>query len=121
MLLGAALVIFVGLYVFVMCLVLCVSIVPELLILCLYICISSIVRGDMSGIYIKSNPGTNGTGIIENIVYRDIYMDTPLWWPIWIGPQQQNQPGESVAAAYLFTLLTLTWLCVCRLSSRHGV
>ncbi|RYY72377.1 hypothetical protein EON63_20950 [archaeon] len=54
------------------------------------------------GIYIKSNPGTNGTGIIEHIIYRNIYMDTPLWWPIWIGPQQQNQPGRLPSCLALY-------------------
>jgi hypothetical protein len=45
-------------------------------------------------IYIKSNPGTNGTGIIDNINYFNIHGRMPLWYPIWIGPQQQKQPGN---------------------------
>lgn len=47
----------------------------------------------LKAIYIKSNPGSSGTGIIENILYEDIAIDHALWWTIWIGPQQQNQPG----------------------------
>lgn len=47
----------------------------------------------LKAIYIKSNPGTTGSGIIENIRYEDILIDHALWWTIWIGPQQQNQPG----------------------------
>ncbi len=45
-------------------------------------------------IYIKSNPGTSGAGIIENILYRDIISFGSLWYPIWIGPQQEKQPGQ---------------------------
>lgn len=47
----------------------------------------------LKAIYIKSNPGTSGTGIIEDILYEDILIDHALWWTVWIGPQQQNQPG----------------------------
>ena len=47
----------------------------------------------IKGIYIKTNPGDSGDGEIDNIVYRNITMDTALWYPIWIGPQQQKQPG----------------------------
>lgn len=48
----------------------------------------------LKAIYIKPNPGTNGIGIIEDILYEDILIDYALWWTIWIGPQQQNQPGD---------------------------
>lgn len=46
-------------------------------------------------IYIKTNPGTEGSGSIENINYNNIYINNTLWYTIWIGPQQQNQPGTS--------------------------
>jgi len=42
----------------------------------------------IKGIYIKPNPGHSGDGIIENILYENIHMRTPIWWAIWIGPQQ---------------------------------
>lgn len=52
----------------------------------------------IKAIYIKPNPcpnpETDGTGIIDNIVYRDIHADHPLWWPIWVSTQQQEQPGK---------------------------
>lgn len=49
----------------------------------------------LKGIYVKSNPGTSGTGLIQNITYENIYMYRPLWWALWIGPQQQHQPVSS--------------------------
>ena len=49
----------------------------------------------LKAIYIKSNPGDQGTGLVENIVYEDIFIQQALWWTVWIGPQQQNQPGDS--------------------------
>jgi len=50
----------------------------------------------IKGIYIKPNPGHNGDGIIENILYENVHMNTPIWWGIWIGPQQQYQPGGTL-------------------------
>lgn len=50
----------------------------------------------IKGIYIKPNPGSHGDGIIENILYENVHMDTPIWWGIWIGPQQQYQPGGTL-------------------------
>lgn len=47
----------------------------------------------LKGIYVKPNPGNNGDGIIQNITYENINMTTPIWWGIYIGPQQQEQPG----------------------------
>jgi len=41
----------------------------------------------IKGIYLKTNPGT-GSGIIENIKYENFVMNTPIWWAIYIGPQQ---------------------------------
>ena len=49
----------------------------------------------IKGIYVKPNPGDNGDGIIQNITYENFNMDTPIWWAVWIGPQQQYQPGWS--------------------------
>ncbi len=42
----------------------------------------------IKALYIKSNPGTVGTGLIDSITYRDITANNALWYPIWIGPQQ---------------------------------
>ena len=49
----------------------------------------------LKAIYIKSNPGDAGTGIIEDITYKNIEIKQTIWWTIWIGPQQQNQPGKN--------------------------
>ena len=50
------------------------------------------------GIYIKSNPTcvAGSTGEITDIVYEDVTMTDPVWWPIWIGPQQQQEPGSKL-------------------------
>ena len=54
--------------------------------------------GTGKGVYIKSNPTCDGvsTAEITNILYEDIFMDKPIWWPIWIGPQQQQEPGSAL-------------------------
>ena len=63
-------------------------------------CVKDVVFKDiqmldpLKGIYLKSNPGTSGTGLIQNITYENIFLNRSLWWPIWIGPQQQHQPGD---------------------------
>lgn len=44
------------------------------------------------GIYLKSNPGDSGSGIIEDILYQNITMNKPIWWALYLGPQQQEQP-----------------------------
>jgi polygalacturonase len=43
----------------------------------------------IKGIYLKSNPGDVGDGEIRNITYENFVMDEPVWWAIYIGPQQQ--------------------------------
>lgn len=50
------------------------------------------------GVYIKSNPecAGNSTAIIADITYEDMDIVEPEWWPIWIGPQQQQEPGSSL-------------------------
>ena len=42
----------------------------------------------LKAVYIKTNPGVNGTGEISNIVYENLTMRRPIWWAIYIGPQQ---------------------------------
>jgi polygalacturonase len=32
---------------------------------------------------------------VTDVVYRNISIDNALWYPIWIGPQQQHQPREA--------------------------
>lgn len=67
-------------------------------------CVRNVVMRNISmpqtgkGIYIKSNPTCRpgATGIIENILYEDIRILQPRWWAIWIGPQQQQEPGDKL-------------------------
>jgi len=49
----------------------------------------------LKAIYIKPNPGTSGTGIIQDITYSNIDVDNALWYGLFIGLQQQHQPGGS--------------------------
>ena len=71
-------------------------------------CIRNVTFSDISFqlpfkmIYVKANPGTEGTGIVENIRYEHIRTVAPpngtstvLWTAIYIGPQQQQQPGTA--------------------------
>lgn len=52
------------------------------------------------GIYVKSNPTClpdgSKTAEITNILFEDFVITRPLWWPIWIGPQQQQEPGSAL-------------------------
>merc|ERR1711964_382779 len=56
--------------------------------------------GTGKGIYIKSNPSCaadgSKTGEITDILYEDISIADPVWWAIWIGPQQQQEPGTAI-------------------------
>ncbi|OMJ70769.1 hypothetical protein SteCoe_31190 [Stentor coeruleus] len=59
----------------------------------------------LKAVYIKPNPGTHGQGIISNILYENLTINDALWWAIWIGPQQQDQPGGySTGCSFLFPL-----------------
>ena len=37
-----------------------------------------------------------------NITYSNIRADASLWYPIWIGPQQQKQPGTTGTGCSFF-------------------
>lgn len=51
------------------------------------------------GIYMKFRmPSTSldsGPGLVENIIYENITMESPIQWPIWIGPAQQTGGSSS--------------------------
>eukprot|EP00475_Leptophrys_vorax_P002192 TRINITY_DN11249_c0_g1_i1.p1 TRINITY_DN11249_c0_g1~~TRINITY_DN11249_c0_g1_i1.p1 ORF type:complete len:439 (+),score=108.58 TRINITY_DN11249_c0_g1_i1:67-1383(+) len=55
-------------------------------------------------IYIKTNPGDSGSGIIQNILYEDITVDFAIWWAIYIGPQQQKQPDGGGPGCMIYPL-----------------
>jgi len=50
------------------------------------------------GIYIKSNPHCHGSGSAQltNLRYEHVNIHKPVWWAIWIGPQQQHQPHHDL-------------------------
>jgi hypothetical protein len=64
-------------------------------------CIDDVVASGVSfisplkALYVKPNPAKSGpaTGAITNVLYEDVDIQEPLWWPIWVGTQQQHQPG----------------------------
>lgn len=59
----------------------------------------------IKAIYVKTNPGDSGDGIIENILYEDITMVRPIWWGIYIGPQQQKQPDGDGPGCMLYPII----------------
>lgn len=63
--------------------------------------------GTGKGIYVKSNPmcglgvdrhnrTVQRTALLEDIRFEDVRIDRPFWWPVWIGPQQQHEPGSAL-------------------------
>lgn len=44
----------------------------------------------MKGIYIKFRSSGGHGGVISDVLYENIIIDTPSSWPIWIGPAQQD-------------------------------
>ena len=59
----------------------------------------------IKAVYIKSNPGDKGDGIIENILYENMKIFMPIWWNIYIGPQQQKQPDGRGPGCMLYPLI----------------
>eukprot|EP00052_Salpingoeca_macrocollata_P014020 m.109639 g.109639 ORF g.109639 m.109639 type:complete len:440 (-) comp19152_c0_seq8:38-1357(-) len=59
----------------------------------------------LKAVYIKTNPGNVGTGIIDQITYRNLTAFNSVWYPIWIGPQQQQQPfTKGTGCSFLFPI-----------------
>lgn len=56
----------------------------------------------LKGIYMKTNPGDKGRGIMDNIVYENMTMHEPIWWAIYLGPQQQKQPDRGGPGCMLY-------------------
>jgi polygalacturonase len=59
----------------------------------------------LKAIYVKTNPGNAGDGEITNILYENIKMTMPVWWGIYIGPQQQYQPDGDGPGCMLYPIL----------------
>ena len=66
----------------------------------------------LKALYIKPNPSNdpNAFGAITNIVYEDIVIKNSLWWPIYVGLQQQDQPGSGggTGCSFIFPLFNST-------------
>ena len=62
----------------------------------------------LKGVYIKPNPADinqAATGLISDIIYENITMYQPVWWSIWIGTQQEQQPGTAgTGCSFLYPL-----------------
>ena len=56
----------------------------------------------LKGIYVKTNPGDEGTGLIQDIYYANFTMDRPVWWAIYIGPQQMKEPDGDGPGCMLY-------------------
>jgi polygalacturonase len=74
-------------------------------------CISDVIFENVNmlypfkAVYVKTNPGNDGTGIVNNITYKDFVIDGSLWYPIWIGPQQETTgPGEA-SCSFLYPII----------------
>lgn len=64
----------------------------------------------LKALYIKSNPGDVGAGIIEDVTFENIYIEQALWWTIYVGPQQQNEPGggqDGTGCNFLFPMVPI--------------
>lgn len=62
-------------------------------------------KDPFKAVYVKTNPGNQGDGIIENILYDGLKVERPLWWAIYIGPQQQKQPNGGGPGCMLYPLI----------------
>lgn len=65
----------------------------------------------LKAIYVKTNPGVTTSmepgsgGRITNILYDNIVIHKAIWWTIYIGPQQQKQPGGGGPGCMLYPLI----------------
>lgn len=61
-------------------------------------------------IYVKPNPGNNGDGIIDSVTYENVNATGALWWSIYVGTQQQQQPGNgsNTGCSFFFPLANTT-------------
>jgi len=57
----------------------------------------------LTSVYVKTNSG-HGTGEIRDILYERIKAHFPVFWNIYIGPQQQKQPDGGGDGCLLYPL-----------------
>lgn len=75
-------------------------------------CVKNVIFRDirfhrpLKAIYIKTNPGNDdGTsGEVTNITYENVYMTHPVWFGVYIGPQQMKQPDGDGPGCMLYPL-----------------
>jgi polygalacturonase len=60
------------------------------------------MKNPLKGIYVKTNPGNDGLGIVSNIVYENFTMLGPKWWAVYIGPQQMKEPDGDGPGCMLY-------------------
>jgi len=58
----------------------------------------------LKAIYIKTNPGDEGYGMVSNITFENIVMDHPVWWGVYIGPQQMKEPSGDGPGCMVYPL-----------------
>lgn len=83
----------------------------------------------IKAIYVKTNPGEDGTGEISDILYENIKIYQPLWYAIYIGPQQQEQPDGTGPGCMIYPfkgcktqpLVPLTNITLNNISSTGGI
>jgi hypothetical protein len=63
----------------------------------------------LKALYVKPNPASGEAGAhgaITNVRYEDVAIRDGLWWPIYVGTQQQHQPGGGgTDCPFIFPLL----------------
>lgn len=63
--------------------------------------------GTGKGIYVKSNGDDcndpTHTSQLSNLLFEDFHIKNPWWYAVWIGPQEQNEPGEALGLACALT------------------
>mmetsp|Transcript_29439 Transcript_29439/g.44581 ORF Transcript_29439/g.44581 Transcript_29439/m.44581 type:complete len:280 (+) Transcript_29439:306-1145(+) len=56
----------------------------------------------IKSIYVKTNPGDEGSGEISDLLFENFRMHNPIWWNIYIGPQQLKQHHDAGCLIYPF-------------------
>jgi hypothetical protein len=79
-------------------------------------CVRNVVFRDiempntMKGIYIKTDNKTDEQPsdalLISDVLYENVRIDGASWWPIWIGPQQQENDLEVTECRFSYPLGT---------------